>query len=204
MRSLKHQIGVIAATLTLSVLSAGCNLAKRRQDPPTAETSGATPAQPTPAQPTSADYFKDATSVPAKLKVRIGGPVRVIELVVYPGYVISEIQDPKKHENVDRYTLRDGVVDDGQPVKLMGRATTAKDMDETVVDLASVDLAAVPGMVKAATAQLKIDGGKVTHAILQRGRPFNNDVGWRVYVSGTRKDGSVEFDTAGHVKKVWN
>jgi hypothetical protein len=59
-------------------------------------------------------------------------------------------------------------------------------------------------MVKDAPAQLKIDGAKVTHMVLKRGRPFSDDVRWRVYVSGPRKDGSVEYDPAGSVKKVWN
>ncbi len=86
----------------------------------------------------------------------------------------------------------------------MGTTPTAKDLDEATVDIASVDFGAVPRMVKEATAQLKIDDGKVTHMILKRGRPFHNDVRWRVYVTGTRKDGSVEFDPAGTVKKVWN
>ena len=44
----------------------------------------------------------------------------------------------------------------------------------------------------------------VTHLILKRGRPFNNDVRWRVYVRGTRKNGSVELDPAGTLTKVWN
>lgn len=73
-----------------------------------------------------------------------------------------------------------------------------------MVESASVDFGTVPRMAKDALAQLKIDDGKVTQMILKRGRPFNNDVRWRVYVTGTRKDGSVEYDPAEALKKVWN
>jgi hypothetical protein len=149
-------------------------------------------------------YLQDAGSIPAAFKAKVGGPVHVLELTVYPDHVAAQIQDPKKHGNVDEYELRDGSVGEGEPVKFVGSTPTAKDLDEAVVDFASVDLAGLPRMVKDATAQLKIDDGKVTHVILKRGRPFNNDVSFRVYVSGTRKDGSVEYDAAGKLKKVWN
>jgi hypothetical protein len=149
-------------------------------------------------------YLQDAAGIPAAFKTKIGGPVHVLELHVYPDHVAAQIQDPKKHGNVDEYELRDGAVGDGEPVKFVGTTPSAKDLDEAVVDLAAVDLAGLPRMVKDATVQLKIDDGKVTHVILKRGRPFNNDVSFRVYVSGTRKDGSVEYDAAGKLKKVWN
>ena len=152
----------------------------------------------------AAGYLRDASSVAAPFKAKIGGPVRVVELDVFPDHVAAQIQDPKRRGNVDAYELRDGVVGDGAPVKFVGTAPTAKDLDEAVVDLAVVNLAALPRMVKDATAQLKIDDGKATHVVLKRNRPFNNDASFRVFVSGPRKDGLVEYDAAGKLKKVWN
>jgi hypothetical protein len=192
------------------VFSVGCGKDKGNpgSDSPTAETAkpgkhGHTEAPASGAAP-AGGYLQDASSIPNAFKAKIGGPVHVLELTVYPDHVAAQIQDPKKHGNVDEYELRDGAVGDAEPVKFVGDTPTAKDLDEAVVDLASVDLGALPKMVKDATAQLKLDDGKVTHVILKRGRPFNNDVSFRVYVSGTRKDGSVEYDAAGKLKKVWN
>ncbi len=213
MRSSKDRIGRLVTVLALVALAAGCHLRKRTPDPPDDDTptedtpSADTPASPGhahPVAPAHAAYFKNATSVPAKLAAKIGGPVRVIELVVYPDYVIAEVQDPRKHGNVDRFTLRDGVVGDGDPVRLVGDLKSARDVDAVVQDLASVDFAILPRMVKETRAHLRIEDGKVTHAILDARRVFHKDVTWRVYVSSARKDGSVEFDLAGHVKKVFN
>jgi hypothetical protein len=152
----------------------------------------------------TAGYLRDASSVAAPFKAKIGGPVRVVELDVFPDHVAAQIQDPKKRGNVDAYELRDGAVGDGEPVKFVGSSPTPKDLDEAVVDLAAVNLAALPRMVKDATAQLKIDDGKATHVVLKRNRPFNNDASFRVFVSGARKEGSVEYDAASKLKKVWN
>jgi hypothetical protein len=206
MRSLFHRIVIVIA---LGAAGLGCAKGKLLGDESAAETSkagsAATPARGEPATAaTSGDYFKDASGVPAKFKEKVGGPVRLLELTLYPGYVLAQIQDPKKHENVDGYELRDGQVGDPEPVKFMGTTPTAKDLDEATVDAASIDFGAVPRMAKDALVQLKIDDGKVTHMILKRGRPFHNEVRWRVYVTGARKDGSVEYDPAGTLKKVWN
>jgi hypothetical protein len=151
---------------------------------------------------TSGAYFRHASSVPGKLRAKIGGPVKLLKLGVYPEFVEAEIQDPKKREHVDKYELRDGAVGDGVPIKFVINTPTAKDLDAVTIDIGSIDFAAVPRMVRDAPAQLKIEGGSVTHMLLQRDLPFSQEVRWRVYVSGTRGDGSVEYDPAGHVKKA--
>jgi hypothetical protein len=53
-------------------------------------------------------YLQDASSILAAFKAKIGGPVHVLELTVYPDHVAAQIQDPKKQGNVDEYELRDG------------------------------------------------------------------------------------------------
>ncbi len=152
--------------------------------------------------PVAVDYFADATSVPRMFEEKLGGPARALELVVYPGYVIAELQDPKKHENVDRYTLRAGAVGEGDPVRLHGPLKTAKDVDEAALDLGTLDLTILPRMLAEATARLPIPDGKVTHVILDAGRVFQKEVLWRVYVGSARDSGFVSFDTAGHLKRV--
>jgi len=159
----------------------------------------ATPAQAHTAS-SAVDYFKDPTSVPGAFQAKIGGPVRVLRLTVYDDYAMADIQDPKNHENVDSYTLMRGSVDNGRPVMLSGNMKTAKDVDAAVQDLAAVDFSLLPKMAEDAKARLHIDGGKVTHAMLDR--TLGGEVGWRVYVNSPRKGGYVAYDTAGHLKMV--
>lgn len=150
------------------------------------------------------DYFgADAAGLPKLYKTKIGGATRVLELLIYPNYGYAQIQDPKKLENVDQYDMRDGNVEDGAPVKFIGDQPTAADLKETTFDIDEVDFSAIPKIVKDAMVQLKIDDGKVTHIILKRPLPFSKDVRFRVYVDGARKDGSVEYDAKGNMKKVY-
>ncbi len=158
--------------------------------------SGATGAKP--------NYFVDATNLPKLYKAKIGGATRVLELLIYPEYGYAQIQDPKKLENVDQYDERDGNVEDGNPVKFIGDQPTLADLKADTFDIDEVDFTAVPKMAKDAMVQLKIDDGKVTHMILKRPLPFSKEVRFRVYVDGARKDGSVEYDAKGNMKKVYN
>ena len=64
--------------------------------------------------------------MPGLFKAKIGGPVRVVKLVIYKDWVTAQIQDPKHHENLDSYTLREGAVGDGKPESLPWKMKTAK------------------------------------------------------------------------------
>src|SRR5262249_10932417 len=139
------------------------------------------------AEERTVDYFQDASSVPGKLKEKIRGPVRLLELALYPTYAFAEIQDPAKKENVDRYELRNGTVGDGEPVKFVGQVPTAQALEAITFDVSTIDAAAVPKMAAEAIEKLGIEGGQVTHMLLKRGIPFNEEVRWRVFVNGTRR-----------------
>jgi hypothetical protein len=206
MRNLIARTVILVLSVTLGAVAPACSKGAPQGDEPIgAEVpKGGAGATPAPASAGTADYFKDATGVPGKLKAKVGGSIRLLELALYPDHVEAQIQDPKKHDNADAYELRDGQIGDPEPIKFAGTTPSAKELDEATFDLGTIDFGAVAKMVKDAPAQLKLDGGKVTHMVLKRGRPFNDDVRWRVFVSGPRKDGSVEYDPAGSVKKVWN
>ena len=149
------------------------------------------------------DLFANASDVPVKFKEKCGGPVKALELILYPQYAKLQAQDPKKKENIDAYDYRNGSVDDPAPVKLMGDSDQ-KTLEDNLFSLETVDFTAVPRMTKDAAQRLNLEDGKVSHMMLKRGLPFNKDVRWRVYVNGTRKNGSVEYDEKGNMKKVWN
>ena len=57
-------------------------------------------------------------------------------------------------------------------------------------------------MIEETNAKLKIADGEVSHALLDATRIFHKEVTWHVYEGSPRKDGSVQFDTAGRVTKV--
>jgi len=149
------------------------------------------------------DLFVDATSIPVKLKEKIKGPVRPLEILVYPAFAKSQIQDPNKKLEANQFELRGGTVDDGSPIKWSGNAPTEKDLAFQTFDLDEVDFTKVPAMVKDAPAKAEVPDGKVTHMKLERPLPFEKEVRWRVYVTGERKDGSVEFDAKGVFKKKY-
>jgi hypothetical protein len=187
-----------AVVLSVAVTSTGCKKLKEQA----MEQATKAAAEQTGTQD-SGGFFLDASPIPTKFSAKVGGSAHFLELTVYPGYAIAQIQDPKKHENVDQYELRGGDVSNEGPVKFVGEQPTAKDLDFTCVDGATLDWTAVPKMVTDAPARLKIEEGKVSHAIFKRNLPFSKDAVWRVYVSGPRKDGSVEYDTKGVMRKVY-
>lgn len=149
------------------------------------------------------DLFKDATSVPAKFKEKVGGPTRALEILVYPAFAKAQIQNPNKKLEADEYELRGGSVGDPGPIKWIGKEPTEKDLEFQTFNVDEVDFTKVPQMVADAPAKAEVPGGKVTHMILKRPLPFEKEIRWRVYVNGERKDGSVEFDAKGVFKKKY-
>lgn len=173
--------------------------AKKEAEKAIAEASNPTAA----AAPAAAvNYFADATSIAPKLKEKIGGPVRLLELVVYPEYAKADIQNPNKKLEADQYNLRNGAVDDGSPLKFMGRQPTEKDLAAQTYAIEEVDFTQVPKIAQDAVAALAFEGGKTTHMILER--RDGGKVRWRVYVNSPRRSGSVEYETNGTRGKVWN
>ncbi|MEO5874515.1 MAG: hypothetical protein ABIS86_09035, partial [Streptosporangiaceae bacterium] len=172
-------------------------------DGPATPPTPATPARTTPVRTAPAapgGYFSDATSLPTAFTAKIGKPLKILQLVIYPEYAILQAEDPGKKGNVDRYMLR-GNVGDPEPVQLAG---DEKDrLDQHLLPVASVDFSLVPKMVKDARARLRYEGAEVSHIILDRGIPFFDDIVWRVYVSGPRDSGRVEYTTRGQVRKVY-
>jgi hypothetical protein len=155
------------------------------------------------AAPGTTSYFSDATSVPAAFIAKIGKPLKILELAIYPDYAIIEAEDPHKKGNVDRYMLR-GSVGDPEPVELVADEKT--NLDAHLVPLSAVNFTLIPKMVKKAketAAKHKYEAAQVTHIILESDLPFSNSIVWHVYASGPRDSGYIEFDTKGSVRKIY-
>jgi hypothetical protein len=147
------------------------------------------------------NLFEDASDVPVKIRKAVAGKVMISELTLSDKYVTLQIQDPRRKENLDEYTYRDGEMGEPIPVKISGDYTQ-EDLDGSLFPLESVDFGLVPTMIQDAKERLKMPDGKAGILTLKRGWPFHNDVRWMVSVSNARHTGMVEYDLKGRKKEV--
>jgi hypothetical protein len=194
---MSHRIAVVCALFLVS----GCDSLKKKAMQSAKQAAKASQKK---EAAKGGGFFEDATSINPKFASAVGGAAKFLELNVYPGYAIAQIQDPKKHENVDGYELRSGSVENTGPVKFIGsKPPTAKDLDFICVDGATVDWTKVPEIIKDATAKVNVEGGHVSHLIFKRNLPFKKDPVWRVYVDGERRSGSAEYNIDGSFRKIY-
>ena len=148
------------------------------------------------------DLFVDASDLTAQLRKAVDGRVMIDELTLYRDSATLFIQDPRRKENIDSYSYRDGKLKPPEPVKLSGDYTQAS-LDADMFPLESVDFKLIPTMIEDARTRLKMPEGKVTVLTLKRDSEFSGEVRWRVGVTDVRHTGSVEYDLKGKKKSVW-
>jgi hypothetical protein len=129
---------------------------------------------------------------------RGAAPLRILTIAIYPTYSFAQVQDPTIPANVDEFPWRDGSVGPSSPVQLIGEG----DLEANLFSDTEVNWAAIPGLIEASAAALAIEGGEVTHVIVERNLPFTADVVIRVYVNGPRSSGFVEADAQGNITAV--
>ncbi len=171
---------------------------------PTADPGGVPlPPAPAPAAPVSAfNYFGDsAASIPAKFKERFPQGARVLEVNVQKTYVLSQVQDPNKKINVDKFTLREGLWREPEPVKLIGKATE-ESISAEVFDVNEVAFAELPRIASDVLARANVEQGEVSHFMIKRPLPFDKEVRIRVFVRGPRKNAWADYDKKGVFKKL--
>ncbi|HET9930349.1 MAG TPA: hypothetical protein VFQ35_06675 [Polyangiaceae bacterium] len=146
------------------------------------------------------DIFKDPSLVKRRFEERLGKPVMVKELVLYPSYAIAEAQDPANKQHLDRYVYRSGAFDKPDPVRLFGGE---RDVNKVVFPLDQIDFDKLAGMIQSAPKELpNVEESKVTHVILTRDVFTKGVPAVRVYVSGPRDSGYVEYDAKGKRGRV--
>jgi hypothetical protein len=122
----------------------------------------------------------------------------MLSLSISHDTVVAEIQDPRRSGIFDRYVLYKGKIGDGDPVDVTHKSYQPGHL----VDIRSLDFAAVPKMARDAVAQLEIEDARVSSMIVTGGSPFEPAVSWQVYVQGPRGRGWVEYDQTGHRRAV--
>jgi hypothetical protein len=111
------------------------------------------------------------------------GDAQVVELVIYDTYLITEYQSAAEPENIDRVIWRDGEIEPPEPVGFTADDTMVFAPDE-------VDLAAIPDLADEALDEFAIDGGVVSHVIVDRFFGLEDGgVAIRVYVSHPERGG---------------
>jgi ribosomal protein S27AE len=156
----------------------------------------------TPAQPSipEENLFNDSGRLRAKFEAALGGRVMLKELVLYDTYAIFSAQNPTNKDHVDRYTYRNGEVGDSDPVSL---GSDKKNLDSILFPLDTIDFAMIPGLCERARTALKeVENGKISHIIIEKGSFGRGDPVIRVYISGERDSGYVEYSLKGQQKRV--
>jgi hypothetical protein len=189
---------LIALTLVVGLGSTGCKKLIKKAAEKAKSSSSNKPS----GGGSAGQLFTDASSIPIKFAAAIGNPVRVLEMAVYPGYVIAQIQDPKTPLNVDGYEMRGDVQRTG-PVKFTGKQPTEKDLLNATFDIKEIDFTKLATMIKEAPVKTEVPDGKVSHVMIKKQLPFSNKTSIRIFVNGERKDGNLEYNPDGTVKKIY-
>lgn len=156
---------------------------------------------PLPQQLAEEDVFKDPTLAKRRFEERLGKPVMVKELVLYPTYFIAEAQDPNNKQHLDRYTYMRGGFDQPSPIVL---SSGDRDLSKIVFSLDDIPFDKLATIIQNAPKELpKIEEPKVTHVILTRDNFGRGAPIARVYVSGPRDSGGyIVYDTKGKRGRV--
>lgn len=125
-------------------------------------------------------FASGAAEALAEVLADAGGPQQLMEVAVYPEYLIVAYVDPTQPEHIDRRIWRDGSVEGPDPNPIDDRVD-----DETRPALfgpEAVDLARLPAMVADARTRypMPVDA---THVLIDRFLPFDERVLVRVYAS---------------------
>ena len=128
-----------------------------------------------------------------------GEPSRFMRVILYPDYAFATAQDANIPTHVDEYPWRDGVVGASSPVQLMGDG----DLEANLWNATEVDWAFIARAVVEAPGLTTVEQGVVSHIIVERS-VFTTDfaVVVRVYVTGPRGGGYVEYTPAGVLIQV--
>ncbi len=187
-------IGAAVAAVVLGVVTSRATSAPPSfvASPPGTSTPGATTTNAPSGPLVEEDYFADATRAKARYEQVLAKPIMAKQLSLMQYYATLEAQSPKNREHVDSYKLWANQVERPQPVRL-GSAQ----LSQMLFPLDSVDFKVVPGVIKAALADLKLEEGKVAVVVLERDGQGKREPIWRVVVNGSRANGVVEFSLSG-------
>lgn len=129
-----------------------CNPPLQYQNPGNQPINASSPRPTRP--PNAAKYFESVEEI-NKIKTafteKVGGDVKILYLNLSENYSEIQAQDPKKPENVDQYSYRDGAIEKVLPVKLSGSGK----LEDNLFKLNDVALEKIPELVRDAMERSK-------------------------------------------------
>lgn len=141
----------------------------------------------------------------ASLHERLGADARVLRLHVGPEETALDAQDPAAPAHVDRYTWREGRLEDPTPVAV-GR--NLRQLKAQLFALREVRLEVLRRALSEAVRATETEDGRVTHVSIERD-DYSSDFGdgWtapqvRVYVAGPRGGGFLQHNVDGKRRRV--
>jgi hypothetical protein len=187
--ALRDRIGVTLRTLAAIFVALACTVAC---DEPT--------AKPLPAASTRAEQkapsLLEAESLRTALSAvekQAGPKVEALELDVHPDHLVLKARDRANPARVLQHVYRNGRLEEPVPVRLLGNGK----LEENLFSLADADLGVIPALSREAVTAVDERFGKVSHVLLRRNLPQDEDIQFRVYVQSPMKDGYVDADASG-------
>lgn len=122
----------------------------------------------------------------------------LLKLSFYDSYAMAEVQNPKKPDDVDAYTYREGRLSGPNPVKLNGDGK----IGDNVFPLKDVNIDGIPALTVEILAKLKdVEGGKLIGYSISRNLPFSKEIHVQPLADATRKSVSADADNNAKLKK---
>jgi hypothetical protein len=142
-----------------------------------------------------------AVDLVSKFEAKLGAdPLQGTRLVLYLDYATLEARDPTKPTHVDRYLYRDGTIGEPDPVNVQ---SLRGKLDDHMVSFDQVALDKIPDLIRSTVSQLGYEAAEPSHVIIERNLPFTKNVVIRVYVSGARESGRIDYTAEGKVQRVF-
>ena len=138
----------------------------------------------------------------AAFQERLGGRVKALSLEVEKGSATLRAQDPNNLKNVYEYSYAKGLILGPSPVKLN---VLERNLDAALFDLDDINLAATESLARRAVEQTRLDGGRVTRMVIERGLKVASDVSktgavrWVVTVERGRENAAAYADMKGNI-----
>lgn len=150
-----------------------------------------------PAADVAAIGFGDGATVAATALTALGAERSLIQVVLYDGYGIVVARAPSG--DVDRVVVRGGGAE--APSALPN--DRVRDPEGARFSSTDLDWGLVAGLVERTPGDLGIDGGRVSHVIVERNIPFSPVLVIRVYVSTERRSGRIDYFADGRPMRAF-
>lgn len=153
--------------------------------------------EPAEGAPPEAIGFGDGALVSSLSLAALEGERSLAKVALYEGYGIVVGIAP--NGDLDRVVVRDGRADEPSPLP----TAMVSDPDGARFAPTDLDWGIVPGLVERTPADLGIDGGRVSHVIVEKNIPFSPDLVIRVYVSTERRSGRIDYFADGRPMRAF-